>query len=129
MEATIKKLMLKIERLKFFVERLQEMLGWQIETEKRNGNKYNVNLVVTLRFNNGVWGDILRNRRYRAVAYEMVEYALNELWDRELEDKDWEYQLKHGTDYFKTRCKILPDAKRSAFCGGDEETIRTEGRD
>jgi hypothetical protein len=65
------------------------MLGWQVEQERKDDAKYDVSLIIRVRFNGRAWPDILRNRRYRDTIYRLVIYRLNELWDDELEEERW----------------------------------------
>lgn len=76
-------------RLRAFIVSLQDALGWQLRIEKESDDpkNYTVVLKFTLTFKGKAWLDILRNRRYRLVVFEMVRNRLYEMWGKELEDR------------------------------------------
>lgn len=77
--------MTTLARLQYFIDQLQDALGWQIDIEKEveDDREYSVKLKFELAFNGKAWPDIIRNFRYRLVVYEMVKNRLDQFLDSE----------------------------------------------
>ncbi len=75
-----------IDRLRYFIETLQDAMGWQVELEKvsEDEHEYRVTLKFTLTFKGKAWPNIVRDSRFQLVVFEMVKNRLHDLWDEEL---------------------------------------------
>src|SRR3990167_9153191 len=83
----MKKLLQRIERLEWLVDRLQDALGWQIEVEKldQKGNSYNVTLAFTIKLKAKVFELAYHYRDYRQTLYELLKYKVEQLWTKKPE--------------------------------------------
>ncbi|MBU2249386.1 MAG: hypothetical protein KKD77_21740 [Gammaproteobacteria bacterium] len=97
-------LVAKLEQLRFFVDKLQEALGWYIEIVKRSKDDkdYEVTLRFTLTYKGRAWPDIVSNPDMQSVLVLAVQNKIETLWEAEKK------RLENGNGNGKTKVGRKP---------------------